>query len=153
MDDPSDGIKTGSRREFILGAGIVAGGASLAGIALSTRGAMEYGFVRAGGPIFVNVKLGSGGWRGRAPGAAQAFRRGDRRRRDRRDDPGGRVLLTARTVGLWQDDDAAPDRRVRAADRRPDPAGRRRRVERAAAPAQRQHGVPELRPVPVPQCL
>ena len=31
-----------------------------------------------------------------------------------------------------------------------DPARRRRRVRRAAAPAQRQHGVPELRAVPVP---
>ena len=54
-------------------------------------------------------------------------------------------------VGLRQDHHPAADRRLRAADLRPDPARRRGRVRRAAAPAQRQHGVPELRAVPVPR--
>ena len=42
-------------------------------------------------------------------------RRRRRGRRDRRLDRGGRVLLAARPVGLRQDDDAAADRRLRAA--------------------------------------
>ena len=46
---------------------------------------------------------------------------GDRPRGPRR-----RVLLDARAVRLGQDDDAADDRRLRAADRGPDPAPRRR---------------------------
>ena len=44
-----------------------------------------------------------------------------------------RVLLAPRTVGLRQDHDAADDRRLRAADRRPDPAPRPRRDRRPAA--------------------
>ena len=40
--------------------------------------------------------------------------------------------------------------RLRGADRRAHPARRGRRLPRAAAQAQRQHGVPELRAVPVP---
>ena len=39
---------------------------------------------------------------------------------------------------------------LRAADRRQDPARRRRRRQLAAQPPQRQHGLPELRAVPVP---
>ena len=61
-----------------------------------------------------------------------------------------RVLLAARPVGLRQDDDAAADRRVRAADVGRDPARRRRHRAHAAAQAAGQHGVPELRAVPAP---
>ena len=61
-----------------------------------------------------------------------------------------RVLLPARALRLREDDHAAADRRLRAAHRGPDPARRDRRVRRPAAQAQRQHGVPELRAVPVP---
>ena len=60
----------------------------------------------------------------------------------------GRVLLAARPVGLRQDHDAADDRRLRDPDRGRDPARGRRRLARAAAQAQRQHGVPALRAVP-----
>ena len=63
----------------------------------------------------------------------------------------GGVLLAARAVGLRQDDDAAHDRRLRAADRRPDPAARPRRHQRSAGQAAGQHGLPELRPVPPPR--
>ena len=68
---------------------------------------------------------------------------GDRPRRPRR-----RVLLDARAVRVGQDDDAADDRRLRAADRRPDPAPRRGRHDRPAVRSRRQHGLPGLRPVP-----
>ena len=54
--------------------------------------------------------------------AAQGVRRLRRRRRHRPRDRAGRVLLAARPVGLRQDHDAADDRRLRAADRRADPA-------------------------------
>ena len=67
------------------------------------------------------------------------------------DMPPGRVLHAARPVRLREDDDAADDRRLRAADERPDHARRHRRRARPAAPAQRQHGVPELRAVPAPR--
>ena len=89
--------------------------------------------------------------RGRAARADQALRRGDRGRRHRRLDQRRRVLLAARPVGLRQDDDAADDRRLRAADRGRDPARRRRRRPGAPAPPQRPHGVPELRAVPAPE--
>ena len=60
----------------------------------------------------------------------------------------GRVLLPARTVRLRQDHDPQPDRRLHPAHvrRAPDrgPLGQRP----AAAPAQCQHGLPELRAVP-----
>ena len=61
----------------------------------------------------------------RRPGEALRRRPGGRRRlaRHRR----RRVLLAPRAVRLRQDDDAADDRRLRAADRRPDPAPRPRR--------------------------
>ena len=50
--------------------------------------------------------------------------------------------------GSGQDDDAAHDRRLRAADRGPDPAARRGRDRRAAVRARRQHGLPGLRALP-----
>ena len=53
----------------------------------------------------------------RARPAAEAVRRRDRGRRDRRLDRAGRVLLAARPLGLRQDDDAAADRGLRAAGR------------------------------------
>ena len=86
----------------------------------------------------------------RAIRADQEVRR-DRGRQHRPDRGQRRVLLPARPFGLRQDHHLAADRRVRAADLGQDPARRRRRLRRAAAPAQRQHGVPELRAVPVPR--
>ena len=44
------------------------------------------------------------------------------------------------------------DRRLRAADRWPDPAPRPRRHNGPARQAAGQHGVPELRPLPAPRC-
>ena len=86
-----------------------------------------------------------------ARGADEGVRRARRGRRHRPRHAGGRVLHPARPVGLRQDDDAAHDRRLRATDERADPARRHRRRARAAAPAQRQHGVPELRALPAPR--
>jgi len=59
----------------------------------------------------------------------------------------GRVLHAARgRPGCGKTTTPADDRRLRAADERPDHARRhRRRAAFPAAPAQRQHGVPELR--------
>ncbi len=65
----------------------------------------------------------------------------------------GRVLQPPRTVRLRQDDDAAHDRRLRAADVRPDRARRAGRDLAAALPAAREHGLPELRAVPAPDDL
>ena len=59
-----------------------------------------------------------------------------------------RVLLDARAVGLGQDDDAADDRGLRAADGRPGLAPRPRRHPARAVRARRQHRVPGLRAVP-----
>ncbi len=49
---------------------------------------------------------------------------------------------------MRQDDVAEDDRRVRAADGRSSPARGRRRLQRAAARAQREHRLPAVRPVP-----
>ena len=57
----------------------------------------------------------------------EALRRRRRRRRRRPRHARGRVPLDARAVGLGQDDDAADDRRLRAADGRADRAPRRGR--------------------------
>ena len=76
------------------------------------------------------------------------FRRRARRRRRRSRHRRGRVLRHARPVRLGQDHLPAPDRRLRAADRRPYRDLRRDRRGRAALPAQRQHRVPGLRAVP-----
>ena len=62
----------------------------------------------------------------------------------------GRVLLAARAVRVRQDHHAADDRRVRAPERRPDPARRRRHGADPAAQAQREYRVPELRALPAP---
>ena len=83
------------------------------------------------------------------PGEALPRGPGGRRRLARH--RAGRVLLAARAVRLRQDDDAADDRRLRAADRRPDPAARPRRHRRPARQAPGQHGLPELRAVPPPR--
>ena len=88
--------------------------------------------------------------RGPARGADEALRRRRRRRRDRPAHAAGRVLHDGRPVGLRQDDDAADDRRLRAPDERADPARRRRRRAGAAAQAERQHRLPELRALPAP---
>src|SRR5260370_36949147 len=48
--------------------GIVPGGASFAGAALSTGCAVQHRFVRARCPIFVNIEFGGGGWWSRRPG-------------------------------------------------------------------------------------
>ena len=69
-----------------------------------------------------------------------------RRRLDH--DPGRRVLLDARPERVRQDDHPAHDRGLRGARRRPHRAAGRRRDPRAAAEAQREHGVPGLRAVP-----
>ena len=72
-------------------------------------------------------------------------RRGERRRLHH---PRRLVLLDARPQRLRQDDDAAHDRRLRGARRRPRPAAGRGHHLGAAGQAARQHGVPGLRPVP-----
>ena len=64
-----------------------------------------------------------------------------------------RVLLAARSVGLRQDHDAAHDRRLRGAHQRPHRAPGPGRHVAAALQAQRQHRVPELRPLPAPDHL
>ena len=56
-----------------------------------------------------------------------------------------RVLLPARPVGLRQDDDAADDRRPRAADLRSHPARRRGRFLPARGAARHRLRVPALR--------
>ena len=80
----------------------------------------------------------------------EALRRCHRGRRDLGRDPGRRVLLAARGERVWQDDHAADGRGLRAADQRQDPARRHRRRGLGAQPPQCQHGLPELRAVPVP---
>ena len=67
--------------------------------------------------------------------------------------PRRRVLQPARPVGLRQDDDPPDDRRVRAADVRPDRAPGPGRDVAAAVQAERQHRLPELRPLPPPDDL
>ena len=61
----------------------------------------------------------------------QDVRRARRGRRHRRRHAAGRVLHAARPVRLREDDDAAHDRRLRAADERADHARRHRRRARA----------------------
>ena len=96
-------------------------------------------------------RLDRDGRRSHTGRSGQALRRRRRRRRDQRRHAERRVLLDARAVRLRQDDDAADDRRVRAADRGQDPARRRRHGLHAAAQAQRQHRLPELRALPAPE--
>ena len=60
---------------------------------------------------------------------------------------GRRVLLAPGPVGIGQDDDPSPHRRLRATDQRHRPAARTRRHQRAALRARRQHGLPGLRPL------
>ena len=57
-------------------------------------------------------------------------------------------LLAARPIGLRQDHHPAPDRRLRRAHLRRRPAQRRNRQPAQALRAQRQHRLPELRPLP-----
>ena len=57
------------------------------------------------------------------------------------------------SLRLREDHHPADDRRVRAADVGPDRAERRGRHVAAAVQAARQHGLPELRPVPAPRHL
>ena len=87
----------------------------------------------------------------RLVGADQAIRRGDGGGPLDLEIDGGRVLLAARAVRLRQDDDPPHDRRIRAAVRGPDPARRRRRRLHAAAQAEREHRLPELRALPAPR--
>ena len=83
----------------------------------------------------------------------QALRRDARGRPHRSRGGGRRVLQPPRAVGLRQDDDPADDRRLRGADVGPDRAPGRGRHLAAAVQAQRQHGLPELRPLPAPHDL
>ncbi len=78
----------------------------------------------------------------------EALRRCRGGRRDRPRHRRRRVLLDARPVGIGQDDDAADDRRLRAADGGPHRAPRPGRHQRAAVRPRREHGLPGLRPVP-----
>ena len=71
------------------------------------------------------------------------------RRRLARDSP-RQFLLAAGPVGLRQDHHAAPDRRLRTTHLRRRPAQRRNRQPPQALRAQRQHRLPELRPVSAP---
>ena len=79
---------------------------------------------------------------------AQDVRRGRGRQRRHTRHRARHDILAARAVRLRQDDDAAPDRRVRAAERgrglHPRPA---RDLDRPLS-SRFQHGVPELRAVP-----
>ena len=87
--------------------------------------------------------------RDRARALTQALRRRHGGRRDRPRARRRRVLLAARPVRLRQDDDAADDRRLRAARPRGDPCSTAPTSSaRAAPPAQRQHRFPELRALP-----
>ena len=83
----------------------------------------------------------------------QELRRIGRRRPHRPRGARRRVLQPARPIGLRQDNDAADDRRLRAADLGPDRAPGRGRHLAAAVQAQRQHGLPELRALPPPDDL
>ena len=76
-----------------------------------------------------------------------------RRRPHRPRGPGRRVLQPPGALGLRQDHDPADDRRLRAAHLRPDRAPGPGRHLAAAVQAQRQHGLPELRPLPAPDDL
>ena len=67
------------------------------------------------------------------------------------DDRARPVLRAPRPVGLRQDDDAPHDRRLRGADLGLDLARRPRRRRPAAVQAERQHRLPELRPLPAPR--
>ena len=99
-----------------------------------------------------SVRTGERRRRTAGPGHQGLWRRAGRRPHRPRG-PQGRVLQPPRPVRLRQDDDAADDRRVRAADVGPDRARRPGRHLAAAVPAARQHGLPELRAVPAPDDL
>ncbi len=89
---------------------------------------------------------------GRSPQRRESVRAGRHRsacaRRCVGGNPQGRVLHAARPLGLRQDHAPAPDRGVRDADLRSNPAGRQGYHRRSAEQAPRQHGVPELCAVP-----
>ena len=92
--------------------------------------------------------------RRRPPGSRhQVIRRDGRRRRPVPRRLARRVLLPPRPVGLRQDHHPADDRRLRGDDQRNGLPGRYRRHRPAAVQAQRQHGLPELRPLPAPDHL
>ena len=65
--------------------------------------------------------------------------------------PAGRVPLAARPLRLRQDDDAAADRRLRAARRGQHPDRRRGRGAPAALPARREHRLPVVRALSAPE--
>src|SRR5205807_3272130 len=89
--------------------------------------------------------------RGSAGRPGQAVRRRHGRgRRDARDSR-RRILLAPRALGLRQDHHAQADRRIRTADGGTHPPGRRGYGPDPSAQAKREHGVPELRAVPVPE--
>ena len=69
---------------------------------------------------------------------------GRNRPRDRR----RRVLQHARPIGIGKDLDPAHDRRLRGADRGPDPPARPRRDRCPAVRSRRQHRLPGLRALP-----
>ena len=83
-----------------------------------------------------------------ASSAAEAIRGRRGRGRGRPRHRARRVLHDARPVGLGQDDDAADDRRLRAAGRGADRARRHRRLRPAAVRPAGQHRLPGLRAVP-----
>ena len=64
----------------------------------------------------------------------------------------GLVLHLSRAVGLRQDHVAAPDRGLRAAERRRRAGRRPLDAGRAALPPAGEHGVPALRAVPASRC-
>ena len=95
------------------------------------------------------------GERHRSParGCREEVRRRGRRRPRRPRGARRRVLLAPRAVRLRQDHDAPHDRRLRGADVRPHRAARPGRDLAAAVSAERQHRLPELRPLPAPHDL
>ena len=133
----------------------------LPGLPSETGGALLHAAHATGTPVYspADVSLSErtaagvrqGG--GRRPGHPlrrhpEDLRRRGRGRPPRSRDRARRVLHAARAVGLGQDDDAAADRRLRAAGRRPDLARRRGRGAQAAVRARRQHRLPGLRALP-----
>jgi ABC-type molybdate transport system permease subunit len=86
--------------------------------------------------IDVEALRGPGGGPGREPG-----------------DRPGRVLLAPGAFRLWKDHHPADDRRLRNPVRGDHPPGGGGDQQPAAPPPQREHGLPELRPLPAPERL
>src|SRR5699024_11668101 len=87
------------------------------------------------------------------PEREEELRREHRHREDRSVGAGGRIPLTARTLGMREDDPAADDRRVRASHGRPHLSGRQGPRGSAAPHTAGEHGVPVLSALPAHEYL